>query len=398
MGDGRLPARIGSCYGGFTAKQWKNWILIYSVVAMKGMLPNDHMGCWLLYVNACKLLCKPVLKKEDIIAADRFFIQFCRKFEILYGKEQCTPNMHLHLHLKQCFLDFGPPHAFWCFAFERYNGILGSYHTNKRAVECQFMKKFLINQSMHQLLLNGNSFLKEFFPMKSMTEYESHGSSRSISDCCSTATQSINIINLPINDICEIKFAKNALIKPYPPFFEEVFDQTEMEQLASVLNQLYPNDIIAYIPRHYQGFGRVGLGGSLIGSTLPGGNNSNSSVIMAFWAGSGNDLLAIDYTRMRIGVIQYFLLHSVHFQRDSGTEEVEHAFAYVFWKKLHPNSNFYGVTSTVSSSLFETPAACCFLPVQRIASLAAHAIITVDFGTIKEPVFVTSPVPISLFL
>ena len=62
------------------------------------------------------------------------------------------------------------------------------------------------------------------------------------------------------------------------------------------------------------------------------------------------------------------------------------------------NSDFYGVTSTVSSSLFETPAACCFLPVQRIASLAAHAVITVDFDTIKEPVFVTSPLPIAHFL
>lgn len=210
-GVGRLPGRIGSRYGGFTAKQWKNWILLYSVVALKGMLPNDHMGYWLLYVNACKLLCKPTLKKEDIITADRFFFQFCCRFEILYGKEQCTPNMHLHLHLKECFLDFGPPHAFWCFAFERYNGILGSYHTNKRAVECQFMKKFLINQSMHQLLLNGNSFLMEFFPMKSMTDYESHGSN--ISEFCCTPAQSIDIINLPINDIRRIKcFSKNALI------------------------------------------------------------------------------------------------------------------------------------------------------------------------------------------
>lgn len=189
-------------------------------------------------------------------------------------------------------------------------------------------------------------------------------------------------------------FQECTYIKPFPPFFERIFDETEMEQLSSVINQLYPNNIIAYIPRHYQCFSFVGLGGSLIGSTLPGGNMSSSSVIMAFWAGSGNDLLAVDYTRMRVGVIQYFLLHSVHFQ---DTEKVEHVFAYVLWKKLHPNSDFYGVTSTVSSNLFETPAACCFLPVQRIASLAAHAVITVDFGRVKEPVFVTS-LPITHFL
>ena len=50
------------------------------------------------------------------------------------------------MHLKQTFLDYGPPHATWCFAFERYNGILGSYHTNKCEIEPQVMKKFSLNQ------------------------------------------------------------------------------------------------------------------------------------------------------------------------------------------------------------------------------------------------------------
>ena len=163
---GRVPSRIGSRHGGFTAKQWKNRILIYSVVALKGLIPSSHMGCWLLFVHACKLICKPILKKEDIIAADQFFLHFCQKFETLYGKDLCSPNMHLHLHLKQCLLDYGPPHGFWCFAFERYNGILGSYHTNKKSIECQIMKKLLVNQSMHHILQGGHHSLKEFFPTK----------------------------------------------------------------------------------------------------------------------------------------------------------------------------------------------------------------------------------------
>ena len=29
---GRLPSQLASNYGSFTAKQWKNWILIYSPV------------------------------------------------------------------------------------------------------------------------------------------------------------------------------------------------------------------------------------------------------------------------------------------------------------------------------------------------------------------------------
>ena len=47
--------------------------------------------------------------------------------------------MHLHLHLEQCIENFGPAHSF---SFERYNGILGSYHINMKSIEVQFMKQF----------------------------------------------------------------------------------------------------------------------------------------------------------------------------------------------------------------------------------------------------------------
>lgn len=51
-------------------------------------------------------------------------MQFCRRVERTYGKEVITPNIHMHAHLHECLLDYGPSHVFWCFSFERYNGIL----------------------------------------------------------------------------------------------------------------------------------------------------------------------------------------------------------------------------------------------------------------------------------
>jgi len=43
----------------------------------------------------------------------------------MYGKH-ITPNMHIHSHLKDCILDYGPLHGFWLFAFEHFSGPLGS--------------------------------------------------------------------------------------------------------------------------------------------------------------------------------------------------------------------------------------------------------------------------------
>ena len=50
-------------------------------------------------------------------------------------RRECTPNMHLFLHLKDSITDYGQVHSFWCLAFERFSGVLGSYHTNK----CMFV-------------------------------------------------------------------------------------------------------------------------------------------------------------------------------------------------------------------------------------------------------------------
>ena len=71
----------------------------------------------------------------------------------------------------------------------------------------------------------------------------------------------------------------------------------------------------------------MGLGVSIIGSTLPGGNSSSSSVIMAYWAGSGSNVLANNHERMRVSVVQHYI--EVHFQTEPGTERVEHVFAYI---------------------------------------------------------------------
>ena len=86
-----------------------------------------------------------------------------------------------------------------------------------------------------------------------------------------------------------------------------------------------------HISRCFKRFGKICLGGSLIGSLLPGGNSKSSSVVKAFWTGSGEDLKAIDYSRPRVGVVQCFALHTTVFKEESGSSDksVQHMFAYV---------------------------------------------------------------------
>ena len=141
-----LPSKITNHFGGFTADQWRNWITIYSTVLLWQLLDSQHWNCWILFVQAVKTLTGRILTVSDLTEADSLLQRFCITFQELYGDRHCTMNMHLHLHLFRCFLDFGPAHAFWLYPFEQYNGILGSFHTNNTRIESQIMRKFLESQ------------------------------------------------------------------------------------------------------------------------------------------------------------------------------------------------------------------------------------------------------------
>ena len=62
-----------------------------------------------------------------------------------------STNMHSHMHLSKCIENYGPIQVFWLFSFEHYNGILGSYHTNQRAIEIQVMRKFCRDMTIKTL-------------------------------------------------------------------------------------------------------------------------------------------------------------------------------------------------------------------------------------------------------
>ena len=153
---GRLPTRIASNYGNFTADEWKNWTLYFSIYALDGILPSVHLKCWqtLIFVLACRLICKPCISLTEVQKADFLFLKFCKDYEKLYGSLAITPNMHLHTHLKECIIDFGLVPAFWCLAYERFNGLIADIPTNNSNIEVQFMRSvtkipFIKNNTYH---------------------------------------------------------------------------------------------------------------------------------------------------------------------------------------------------------------------------------------------------------
>jgi len=94
------------------------------VYSLHGVLPSADYECWCLFVSACRLLCQLAITRQEIGLAHELTVKLCKCFEELYGRECCTPNMHMACHFRNNLLDYGPLAAFCAFSFERYNGSL----------------------------------------------------------------------------------------------------------------------------------------------------------------------------------------------------------------------------------------------------------------------------------
>ena len=74
----------------------------------------------------------------------------------------------MHLHLKESVLNYGPVYGFWCFLFERFNEVLGSFQKNWISPELQMLKKFITYQDLNfsDLPFTMPPELNEFFTLQ----------------------------------------------------------------------------------------------------------------------------------------------------------------------------------------------------------------------------------------
>ena len=217
------------------------------------------------------------------------------------------PNMHLHLHLKQTILDFGPAHATWCYSFEHFNGIISSVSTNKHSVELQFMQKFLRAQMIKSLSTNVNDTkLLELVPKECQTNI------KAFSCCVNTDSELLTLLELSHGhlDAHVHSYEDSGYTDLLLPHKELVFDNTERRHLQGIYQQLNPCSTIEYISPFYTHSGRVSIGGDILGSVVNNRSAKSSSVIAAYWPTNGNNITNIDYSYRSIGRVMYYFKHS----------------------------------------------------------------------------------------
>ena len=173
--------------------------------------------------------------------------------------------MHLHGHLKECVLDYCPIYNFWCFGFERFNGILSSFKTNNRCIEIQLMRKLLSDHFVSCASLP-NEFEEHFRPMFShhfMNTAENIIDIVKLGPELMNAALSSNLLNI------DWKRLKSEV--HLPRFYRmRTLDSDDLSSLLAVYKLMYGAAIsdTSCLAKTVRRFGSIFIGAEKFGSRL----------------------------------------------------------------------------------------------------------------------------------
>ena len=279
MDIGRIPHKIEPAMAGLTADQWKHWTCIYSLYVLHGIIPKEHLDCWHLFVQACNIICLPILTNTLIDLADDLLLKFCGSFERLYGAEACTINLHLHCHLADCLRDYGPANSTWCFNFERYNGVLGKTPNNNRSLDIEktMITRFIQQLEAKKTLTHFASDLEDFFPMSEMgTVGDAHHGSTNYKDLSQLSETQI------LTDLFKDTIQTDGLITSFGHMFQHTLKADEVLCLKEMYLSVFSTvGIVSNISCLCYKFRRAKLGNKLLSSSICKGDGA--SYICAKW-------------------------------------------------------------------------------------------------------------------
>lgn len=358
---GRIPHKILSSFSGFSADQFKNWTNLYSLIALRDILPSQDYKCWCYFVQASRILCQTKLTGEEIKLADAYLLQFCTKIVALYGQEVITPNMHLHCHLKNDLFNYGPVYGYWLFSYERYNGILEHFPSNNRSFEIFMMKRFLREFTLHSSLY----YLPDDFQSDFSELVTCHLQSTQLGSLQMTMngrfTDLINPGDISDWSVPEISSTQLSFPKVYIRSLLCNFSQLQLKKVYSLLYPLRNQDDID-ISIVFKKYDSVIYNGVKL-------SFKKNSIIYA------TDMSSLTARPL---LLNYFMVHSLKY-RDT---YFQHVFASVSWLKVHHKKDHYGKPLEIWwKDLFDSSLD-SFVPIQLLICHSANCDIVFEGQTV----------------
>ncbi|XP_055522619.1 uncharacterized protein LOC129716809 [Wyeomyia smithii] len=130
-------------YKQFKANEWEGILLHYIFPMMYGILPREYLNHVMLLSFTIFQLLQPDLR--DINLCGRRLEHFGKQFQVLYGHQNMTYNVHLSAQqLIKAVHNFGTLYNFSLFPFEAGNGMLLGFRSGSNKPVVQLEQKFIL--------------------------------------------------------------------------------------------------------------------------------------------------------------------------------------------------------------------------------------------------------------
>lgn len=255
--------------------------------------------------------------------------------------------MHLSCHLLECVEDYGPLHGFWCFGFERFNGILGSYPNNNRDVSITMMKKVLDEIALDFTMVNPvfQQFIVDMSAQKMVGSLKESVSS----------TTSIHLLQ---------------------PFTESVLSSTLIHLLTDMYRMFY-GETLRTVSQICTKSARLSFRCHTLCSALA--RTERGSCIAAYWNTSREEI--------HIGIVQFYFEHNIVVKE----QITKHTVAFVNWFEVHPDRYLFNPPLEIWADSVASQSPSSFVPVSNILYPVAFAKSRVETQFGNETVVITYP-------
>lgn len=130
--------------GFFTANEYRSLLFYYLRFSLYGLLNKELIAHFTLLSDSIYMLCKSQITKNEVLIAGSMLEKFADQFELYYGKNSVTINVHLLRHYAQSVLNTG---LLWCQSAFPYESNIGEL---KRSFNCtvDVMEQIAFNYSI----------------------------------------------------------------------------------------------------------------------------------------------------------------------------------------------------------------------------------------------------------
>lgn len=134
------------------ASEIKLWFFYCSLPILQGIMRPDYYDHYILLVTGVAILSSDRITDHMIDVARDLLNRYVREFEILYGPQFCSINLHHLLHLPDTMRQLGPLFAHTCYEYEDLNGQMLKLVHGTTHIDTQISKSHQQFNSMIKLI------------------------------------------------------------------------------------------------------------------------------------------------------------------------------------------------------------------------------------------------------